>query len=92
MSARSSTLPLLPTPAQIRVIAKMAEGMSTAKAAVELSRAIGTVSAALTSAHRRIGVRHRHALIHACYVLGLIPRPDTAPLPGSLDADDTSIL
>ncbi|MFI6469858.1 hypothetical protein ACIBL5_06280 [Streptomyces sp. NPDC050516] len=92
MSARPGRLPLLPTPAQIHIIAKIAEGMSTAKAAVELSRAVGTVSAAMTSAHRRIGVRHRHALVHACYVLELIPRPDTAPPPGSADDDEVQIL
>ncbi|MFE3182784.1 hypothetical protein ACFXKR_18210 [Streptomyces violascens] len=37
MSTRPGKLPLLPTPAQIHIIAKIAEGMSTAKAAVELS-------------------------------------------------------
>lgn len=92
MPPRPSKAALLPTPAQVRIVAKLAEGTSTAKAAVDLGIAVGTISAAMSSAHRRVGVRHRHALVHACYVLNLVDRPDTAPPPQSADGDETKIL
>ncbi|MGW2858342.1 hypothetical protein [Streptomyces sp. NPDC001205] len=92
MPARPSKSSLVPTEAQMRIVAKLAEGMGTARTAKKLGLAEGSVSSAMTSANRRVGVRFRHALVHACYVLELLPRPDTRPAPVPADDTEAKIL
>lgn len=84
---------LLPTPGQLRVAAVLAQGRDTAQAAAELYLAAGTVSAHQSTANHRLGVRHRYAFIHACYVLNLLPRPVPAPPPdGGAQPHEVAIL
>lgn len=72
---------LLPTPAQLRIAAVLAQGRDTTEAAADLGLAPGTVSTTQSTANHRLGVRHRYAFIHACYVLNLLPRPVPAAPP-----------
>lgn len=74
---------LLSTPAQLRIAAVLAQGRDTAEAAADLDLATGTVSTTQSTANHRLGVRHRYAFIHACYVLNLMPRPVPAAPPNS---------
>ncbi|MGP9017566.1 LuxR C-terminal-related transcriptional regulator [Streptomyces sp. BR1] len=84
---------LLPTPSQLRIAAVLAQGLATAQAAAKLHLATGTVSAHQTMANHRLGVRHRYAFIHACYVLNLLPRPVPAPPPdGGAALHEVAIL
>ncbi|MFI5982020.1 hypothetical protein ACIBEA_14195 [Streptomyces sp. NPDC051555] len=93
MSARPATAASHPTPAQVKIAGKLAQGMSTAKAAAELGLSEGTISIQLSHGNRRAGVRHRHALLHACYVTEQLPRPEqTGPPPGGVDDTETKIL
>ncbi|MFG3041738.1 LuxR C-terminal-related transcriptional regulator [Streptomyces sp. NPDC048330] len=93
MSARLGTAASHPTPAQVKIAGKLAQGLSTAKAAAELGLSEGTVAIQMSHGNRRVGVRHRHALIHACYVTEQLPRPEPdAPPPGGVDDVETKIL
>ncbi|MFE7093139.1 hypothetical protein [Streptomyces erythrochromogenes] len=93
MSARPGPAASHPTPAQVRIAGKLAQGLSTGKAAVELGLSEGTVAIQMSHGNRRAGVRHRHALIHACYVTGQLPRPEpTTSPPGGIDEVETKIL
>lgn len=84
---------LLPTPAQLRIAAVLARGLDTAGAAAELGLATGTVASHQSTANHRLGVRHRYAFIHACYVLNLLARPVPAPPPdGGAEPWEVAIL
>lgn len=93
MAARPATAASHPTPAQVKIAGTLAQGMSTAKAAAELGLSEGTVAIQMSHGNRRAGVRHRHALVHACYVTEQLARPGpTAPPPGGVDDIETKIL
>ncbi|GGP92146.1 hypothetical protein [Streptomyces melanogenes] len=84
---------LLPTPAQLRIAAVLAQGRDTAEAAAELGLATGTVSTTQSTANHRLGVGHRYAYIHTCYVLNLLARPvPAAPPNGGAEPHEVVIL
>ncbi|WP_338676749.1 hypothetical protein V1460_30125 [Streptomyces sp. SCSIO 30461] len=93
MPARPTKAASHPTPAQVRIASKLAQGLSTGKAAAELGLSEGTVAIQMSHGNLRVGVRHRHALIHACYVTDHLPLPEPiAPPPGGVDDIETKIL
>ncbi|MFB6517587.1 hypothetical protein [Streptomyces sp. NPDC056401] len=93
MPTRTATAASHPTPAQVKIAGILARGMSTAKAAAALGLAEGTVAIQMSHGNRRAGVRHRHTLVHACYVTEQLPRPEpTTPPPGGIDDVETRIL
>lgn len=93
MTARPGPAPSHATPAQLKIAGKLAQGLSTGEVATELCLSKGTVAIQMSQGNRRVGVRHRHALIHACYVTEQLPRPEpTAPPPGGIDDIETKIL
>ncbi|MCB5163591.1 LuxR C-terminal-related transcriptional regulator [Streptomyces bambusae] len=92
MPARPGPAASHPTPAQVKIVGKLAQGLSTSKAAAELGLSEGTVANQMSHGNRRAGVRHRHALVHACYVTEQLPRPEpTASPPGGIDDTETKL-
>ncbi|MFD7222924.1 helix-turn-helix transcriptional regulator [Streptomyces sp. NPDC059892] len=75
MPGQPRTTPLPLTPAQVRVLGKIAEGKTTAETAHELIVTSGTVSAQLAAISRKLGVSGRAALVHAAYLTKQLPRP-----------------
>ncbi|MEN8649092.1 helix-turn-helix transcriptional regulator [Streptomyces sp. 21So2-11] len=75
MPARPRMTPLPLTPAQVRVLSKIAEGKTADQIAAELSITAGTVSVQLTSIGRKLGVSGRAALVHAGYLTKQLPQP-----------------
>ncbi|MDT0464799.1 LuxR C-terminal-related transcriptional regulator [Streptomyces gibsoniae] len=77
-----ATLPL--TPAQLRIVRRIADGESTATIATQLSITIGTINVQVQHCGQKLGVTGRAAVVHACFVTGQLPRPEKAVLPGVL--------
>ncbi|MFK4222151.1 helix-turn-helix transcriptional regulator [Streptomyces sp. NPDC019890] len=79
--------PLRLTPAQLRVLSKIALGKNTDQTASELLITSGTVSVQLTSISRKLGVSGRAALVppptSLSRFLGLSGIPSTASSPTS---------
>ncbi|MFD8716865.1 helix-turn-helix transcriptional regulator [Streptomyces sp. NPDC059629] len=71
-----ATLPL--TPAQLRIVQKIADGESTAAIAAQLSITTGTINVQVQHCGQKLGVSGRAAIVHACFVTGQLPRPEKA--------------
>lgn len=84
MPAQPRVTPLRLTPAQLRVLSKIALGKNTDQTADELLITSGTVSVQLTSISRKLGVSGRAALVHAAYATEQIPRPERDTFDGEL--------
>ncbi|MCC0094613.1 helix-turn-helix transcriptional regulator [Streptomyces flavotricini] len=92
MAGRPSTATTLLTPAQLRIAAKVALGMSSAQVAAKLGLSKATVDVQMSDSNTKTGVTSRTALIHTCYVTGQLPLPEAvAPAP-SADEVEREIL
>ncbi|MFI1953136.1 LuxR C-terminal-related transcriptional regulator [Streptomyces xinghaiensis] len=80
--ARPSPASLDLTPAQIRIVQKVAEGKSTDAIASDLTITAGTVNVQLKHCGQKLGVRGRAAVVHACFVTGQLRHPEKAAFPG----------
>ncbi|MEW2399997.1 LuxR C-terminal-related transcriptional regulator [Streptomyces sp. NPDC046862] len=87
MSARPARPPATPlglTPAQVRIVQKVAEGKSTAAIASDLTITTGTINVQIQHCGQKLGVRGRAAIVHACYVTKQLERPRKVTFPGTL--------
>jgi DNA-binding CsgD family transcriptional regulator len=75
----SATLSL--TPAQFRIAQKIADGESTHAIARDLTITAGTINVQMMHCGQRLGVSGRATVVHACFVTGQLPRPDTTAFP-----------
>ncbi|MER6447234.1 hypothetical protein DEJ51_29240 [Streptomyces venezuelae] len=90
MAARPSTVTPLLTPAQLRIAAKVALGMSSVQVAADLGLSKATVDVQMSDSNTRACVSSRTALIHVCYATGQLPRPDPiAPAPTADEVERT---
>ncbi|MGW3493128.1 LuxR C-terminal-related transcriptional regulator [Streptomyces sp. NPDC001020] len=91
MSARLARIPaLLPlTPAQLRIVQKVADGESTDTIAAQLSITTGTITAQIQHCGQKLGVRGRAAVVHACLVTGQLPRPERTAAPETFSETET---
>ncbi|MEW1691867.1 helix-turn-helix transcriptional regulator [Streptomyces sp. NPDC091265] len=92
MTARPGAVPARLTPAQVRILGKIASGIGTAETARALSIAQGTVSVQVSSMSRRLGVSGRAALTHVGYCNGQLDRPEPAEFDGTFSEAEACIV
>ncbi|MCF3178789.1 helix-turn-helix transcriptional regulator [Streptomyces polychromogenes] len=92
MAGRPSAATPLLTPAQLRIAAKVALGMSSAQVAADLGLSRATVDVQMSDSNTKTGVASRTALIHSCYVTDQLPRPELITPAPTADEVEREIL
>ncbi|MFJ9961259.1 helix-turn-helix domain-containing protein [Streptomyces avermitilis] len=64
------------TPAQVRIVNKVADGQSTEAIASDLKITAGTINVQMKHCGQKLGVSGRAAVVHACFVTGQLQRPE----------------
>ncbi|MGK5496728.1 LuxR C-terminal-related transcriptional regulator [Streptomyces sp. URMC 125] len=92
MTARPSCVPARLTPAQVRILGRIADGMGTEETAAALGITRGTVSVQVSSMSRRLGVSGRAALTHVGYRSGQLDRPERRAFEGALSSEEVRMV